>query len=68
MRKSLVDVQKGIKGLVVLSSELDEVLNSLNENKVPSVWGKTFPSVKPLGTWMRDVKDRLKFMQSWAEG
>lgn len=40
MNSSLQDLQKGIKGLVVMSSELEEIFTCMFEGRVPSAWLK----------------------------
>lgn len=45
IRTSLEDLQKGILGLVVMSSELEEIFTCIYEGRVPSGWlnGKLIP-------------------------
>jgi dynein heavy chain len=51
VKSSLVNVRKALKGLTVMSKELDEVASALAANKVPLMWeGKSYPSLKPLGS------------------
>lgn len=38
MKKTLVDLQKAIKGTVVMSIELENMLNSFLNKKVPENW------------------------------
>ena len=66
MRKSLVDLLKAIKGLVVMSQELDRMFASLLNNQVPLLWSQNaYPSLKPLGSWVTDLFERVAFMRNW---
>lgn len=64
---NLQNVKKGIQGLVVISSELEKVFDSLLNGWVPGGWGKVYPSLKPLGPWTRDLIERVNFFLKWSE-
>lgn len=38
MTSGLTDLQKGIKGLVVMSAQLEDIFNAIQETRVPNVW------------------------------
>ena len=40
IKASLIDLEKGIKGLVVMSSDLEETFYCIYDAKVPPLWGK----------------------------
>jgi dynein heavy chain len=66
MRTSLVDLGKAIKGLVVMSSDLDAMFGSLLKNQVPALWSKVaYPSLKPLSGWIKDLEVRVNFFNGW---
>lgn len=63
---SLADLRKAIKGLVVMSAELDAMFGAMLKNQVPEIWSKVaYPSLKPLSSWTKDLAERVSFFTAW---
>ena len=68
MRSSLKQLQLAMKGLVVMSAELDAVAGSMAIGVVPDMWDKvSYPNLKPLAAYMTDLWERLEFFQNWID-
>ncbi|KAM4612372.1 dynein axonemal heavy chain 2 [Polymixia lowei] len=67
VRSSLVELEKGIKGEVVMSSSLEETFHCIYNARVPPLWEKAYPSLKPLASWTRDLCQRVEQFARWAE-
>jgi len=68
MGSSLAELQKAIKGLVVMSAELEAMYQSMTINQVPKLWARVaYPSLKPLASWFKDYHARVAFMRKWLQ-
>jgi dynein heavy chain len=68
MAVMLRDVQKALKGEVVMSEELEVLATALFNNQVPGAFAKAgFLSLKPLSSWITDLNDRINFITKWVD-
>merc|ERR1711871_360019 len=66
LKTSLNELRRSIKGLVVMSTELEAMFKSFLDGKVPGNWSaKSYISRMPLGSWMADLVERVKFFREW---
>jgi len=55
-------------GLIVLTPELELVVNSMLTGRIPKAWLRaSYPSQKSLGSYVQDLVQRLQFMAKWVE-
>ncbi|KAL1398756.1 hypothetical protein pipiens_008712 [Culex pipiens pipiens] len=68
IKHSLVDVQRAIQGQISMIPELERVYRAMSIGRVPQAWlSKSYPSLKPLGSYVNDFVQRLQFFQRWID-
>jgi dynein heavy chain len=68
MGRSLQDLQKAIRGEIVMSNDLDAMYTACLNNQLPPIWTKvSFATLKSLASWMKDVNFRVNFMRVWLQ-
>lgn len=68
MTTNLEELVRALKGLTIMNNELEEVLLSVSMNKLPELFARySYPSLKPLASYMIDLNMRVKFLQNWIE-
>jgi len=62
IKESLIDLKRAILGEILMSNEMEEAMLSMLDGQIPGMWLKvSFPSLKPLGSYVIDLKERLQF-------
>ncbi|OHT13633.1 Dynein heavy chain family protein [Tritrichomonas foetus] len=63
---SLKQMEKGLKGLILIDESLETFNRSLLSNKVPELWLRnSFPSILSLSSYMSDLNKRVEFLNGW---
>ena len=66
MSASLNQLQRAIKGEVVMDSVLENMYSCFVFQKVPPAWENAgYPCLKPLPSWTEDFLSRIAFMGKW---
>ncbi|CAN9505279.1 unnamed protein product [Ophioblennius macclurei] len=63
---SLVELEKGIQGLVLMTSSMEETFNCIYDGRVPQAWQTAYPSLKALASWTEDLCQRVDHFSCWA--
>jgi dynein heavy chain len=68
IRRTLPQLARAVKGLVVMSGELETMANALLVQGVPDLWeDKAYPCLKALNGWVDELLERLTFIQQWID-
>lgn len=68
MQKMIKELRRALKGLVVMSAQLDAAYSNFMFSQVPGPWGEAgngYPSLKPLASWFKDFVARVAFIHDW---
>ena len=68
IKQSLSTLRQAIKGKIEMSFEIEEMGHSIVLSQVPKVWKAiSYPSLKPLSSWVNDLLKRVAFFSSWLQ-
>merc|ERR1719460_886210 len=68
LKSTLRDLQKAVKGTIVMTADLDEMFTSFLNNVQPGIWNSAnYLSLKPLASWYEDLILRVEFFREWVE-
>jgi dynein heavy chain len=66
VRATLQQLVKAVKGVVVMSTDLELMSKAFLTGSVPGLWSaRCYPSLKPLAAFYDDFIRRLTFLQTW---
>ncbi|TSL75253.1 Dynein heavy chain 17, axonemal [Bagarius yarrelli] len=65
--RSLKELNLGLKGELTITTDMEELGNSLFMDTIPESWEKlAYPSLMGLGDWYADLLLRIKELESWT--
>jgi dynein heavy chain, axonemal len=68
LKSTLRELQRGIKGEVVMSAQLESMYNAFILGQVPQLWHEGgYLSLKPLASWFEDTLARIEFLRDWND-
>merc|ERR550514_777293 len=68
IHKTLPQLMRALKGLVSMSTELDQMAESLYTQNIPDNWqAHAYPSLKALNRWVDELVERLDFLTKWID-
>ncbi|NXG00743.1 DYH9 protein, partial [Sakesphorus luctuosus] len=67
MRRSLLELELGLKGELTMTSDMESLQNALFLDMVPEPWvRRSYPSTASLGTWFADLLARISELETWT--
>ena len=67
IRRSLTELDLGLKGDLSISEPMEILMNALFDDKVPDSWAqRAWPSLRPLASWLQNVLERHKQLEAWT--
>lgn len=68
IKQSLKTLQLTLEGKIVTNAEMDAIQMSVLNNSIPDKWqAKSYPSRKPMMSYVADLKSRLDMLDHWIK-
>jgi len=66
--RSLEEVDQGFKGLLTISDQMEQLIDSIALFRVPATWAKlAYASKRGLGSWLENLDKRIRQLSDWKE-
>jgi dynein heavy chain len=67
IKRSLKELDLGLKGELTITSDMEQLENSLFLDQVPGIWSaRAYPSLLGLSAWFSDLILRLRELEAWS--
>ena len=67
MKRSLIELDLGLKGDLGMSEAMERLMYSLYDDKVPASWNKVaYPTMRGLVSWLSDALARQRQLEAWT--
>jgi dynein heavy chain len=67
VKRSLVELDLGLKGDLGMSDSMEALMNALYDNKVHGKWATVaYPSMRGLASWLVDMLQRQRQLEAWT--
>lgn len=67
LKVDLAMLDLGLKGLVVITPDLEQIVSAITVNVLPTAWSFAYFSMKPLSNWFEDLIHRYEFFDVWGQ-
>jgi len=68
INRSLVELEQGIKGILTISEQMENLQNSLNLERLPDQWNKLcYPTKRSMATWLENLLKRVEQLSAWKD-
>ena len=66
IKRSIKELQLGFAGELTMSDAMESLMTSFFMDNIPPIWAKlSWPSMRPLGSWILNFSDRLTQLEEW---
>ena len=69
MRHTLGELDAGFRGEMTMSQDMEKLMTDLYSGIIPTAWQVrpfAFPSLRPLGSWLNNLTERISQLSEWS--
>jgi len=68
INRSLVELDQGLRGILTISEQMEDLQNSLQLERIPPKWNKyAYETKRSLATWLDNLLKRVEQLSNWKD-